>query len=595
MTVAARLTGVGTFFAYDYDETDVSKFRVGSAGTAFSFEFDENTATTLTGVKMMSAISNGGLIVRDSLNEVDPFSTFNPITGGISLQLYTDAGSPGGYEIVEPVGQTVYNIPGTYVFTVPNYAPSISAVVVGGGGGGGGSGADGEGMQGGAGGALCYGTITVTSGESLTVVVGSGGNGGASGGNQGQNGGNSSISRGATALLTANGGQGGDERTTAAVPQSTFSINASVTSSGGGNGGGCNAMDNGSGSGGGGAGGYSGAGGQGGGTTAATAGQGGGGGGGGRTTTGQGYGGGGVGIFGSGAGNGTAGVLDSSAGGGGSAGNNGTRPNGGIYGGGGGAYDSNTNGAGGNGASGAVRIIWGKESGITTRAYPSTFVADLPVIIGGVKLIELTGNIFVQNHDLLPRNGTTYSSANGGYVLFDGVDDYLTTGDSLGYLGATGTAARTSIIWFRIDTPNIAYRLYGWGTTATGGKWNLSLDVTTFKARAEIGGASVTAGPTAPSVIDGKWHMVAVTAPANGTANDIRLYIDGALVTDTIITNGATVINTSTSGLPLTVGASLADVSPGYMSGAVSSFLIYDQELTELQIKENYRLILNRY
>jgi len=608
MTVAAKLTGVGTFYAYEYDETDVSKFRVGSAGTAFSFEFDENTASTLTGVKMMSAISNGGLIVRDSLNEVDPFSTFDPLTSSLALAVYTDAGYPGGYSILEPIGQQAYTTPGTFNFTVPSYATSISAVAIGAGGGGGGTdGGNGNSRAAGGGGALSYANnISVTAGETLTIVVGAGGNGGANGSN-GSTGGDSSISRGASTLLLAKAGQGGGTSTTVNTPGGFNGDGVGDVRWNGGAGG---RGSNNSGAGGGGAAGYTGEGGTGGygpsgsETNATVVANSGGGAGGQYGDTGAfgGGGGGGVGLLASGSV--TTGTVNTGLGNGGGAGSGGTNGSnavngadsgaaGGAYGGGGGSANDD-GAAGGNGAGGAIRIIWGTSG---TRSYPSSLVNDQTTFSGGVALTDLTGFIWANNHSLVPRNGTTYSSTKGGIVLFDGVDDYLTTGDSLGlgYAGVVGTGARTSIIWFRIDTPNVAYRLYGWGTTVTGAKWNLSLDATTFKARAEIGGAAVTAGPTEPSVIDGNWHMVATTAPANGTANDIRLYIDGALVTDTVITNGATAINTSNSGLPVTVGASLADASPGYMSGAISSFFIYEEQLTELQIKEHYRLILNRY
>lgn len=286
---------------------------------------------------------------------------------------------PTGVTGTAGVGQTSYTTAGTFTFTVPPGVYSISAVCVGGGGGGGGgeSGRN-EGVTGGGGGALCYGTIPVTPGESLTITVGSGGNGGGSG-NDGTAGGTTTIVRGVTNLITAGGGGAGQERSTGTVNGGTRSVDASVTNSGGGNGGNSGGNSTDTGSGGGGAGGYSGNGGAGGTTGNGSAGSGGGGGGGGATSSGQGYGGGGVGILGAGA-NGTAGVLNSSGGGVGSNGGgstSGTRPAGGLYGGGGGACDDDTNSSGGAGGRGAVRIIWGPG-----RSYPSTSVTDATTVTG---------------------------------------------------------------------------------------------------------------------------------------------------------------------------------------------------------------------
>lgn len=588
MTVAARLTGVGTFFAYDYDETVVAKFRIGSDGTAYSNEFDENTASTLTGTKRMSATSTGGLIVLDSINEIDPVITTVPTSG---LLFHVDAATSTKTETA-PVGQQAYTSSGTFTFTVPAGCTSISAVCIGGGGGGGGSDARSEGMQGGAGGALCYGTIPVTPGESLTVTVGNGGNGGGQG-NNGSNGGNTSITRGATALLTANGGNGGQERSTGSNGQSTYTIGATVTNSGGGNGGGCNGSASTGGSGGGGAGGYSGAGGTGGGgTTGASAGSGGGGGGGGHTTSGLGAGGGGVGILGTTGQNGSAGTSGSTptGGGGGSGGTAGTRAPGGTYGGGGGGYAANANGSGGNGGGGAVRIIWGSG-----RSYPSTSVADQATVTYSFTLSNLGSAV---TDPATSQNGAYWLSTNSGIIFLDGSDDYMTVPL---FKGIVGTGARTSIIWFKTNALNVGYRLFGWGNlVAAGYKWSVDIDTITYKLRCETSnGAFITAGSTTPSLADGRWHMVAASAPASGTVSNIKLYVDGNLLTDISATLGSTAINTAggspATGVDVSFGASQADVAPGYLNGNVAAFLVYNVQLTDLEIKQVYRTILNRF
>jgi hypothetical protein len=117
--------------------------------------------------------------------------------------------------------QTEFTIPGTYYFVVPDYTTRICAVVVAGGGGG--SGAPNGG--GGGGGALQWrNDIPVTAGETLTVVVGSGGrplgvrdpDGDNDFDEAGDNptseqGGITGIYRGGTPLVYAVGGMGGTE------------------------------------------------------------------------------------------------------------------------------------------------------------------------------------------------------------------------------------------------------------------------------------------------------------------------------------------------------------------------------------------------
>lgn len=128
-----------------------------------------------------------------------------------------------------------HNTHGTYSFVVPRGVTSVAVTVVGAGGGGGSNNSSGSVYGGGGGGSGGYvqTTITVTPGETLTIVVGWGGYGSnynfngnyayynnvytdtniyqqnpgtwASGGA----GGSSSISRGATTLVSATGGGGG--------------------------------------------------------------------------------------------------------------------------------------------------------------------------------------------------------------------------------------------------------------------------------------------------------------------------------------------------------------------------------------------------
>ena len=144
-----------------------------------------------------------------------------PIIGTISSSYYDAGGSASGQQLFTSTG----------TFTVPSGVTSISAVCVGGGGGGTYSGsAD----RGGGGGGLRYiTTLAVTPGESLSVVVGSGG---ITGSALATSGGNSSISRGATVLLEAGGGTGGYNGTGASgASGGTGSTIAGVI--GGGNGG----------------------------------------------------------------------------------------------------------------------------------------------------------------------------------------------------------------------------------------------------------------------------------------------------------------------------------------------------------------------
>ena len=287
----------------------------------------------------------------------DAESQDSPRTFSLDVSLITD-------------GQQAYTTPGTYSWTAPAGITSVSVVCVGAGGG--------TSYSGGGGGGLGWkNNISVTPGQSYTVVVGIGGSGGTSS-NDNATSGTDSYFINAT---TVKGGGGVRGRTfDGGNGLSTGGIGGNYVGDGGGNGGNGGAGEGyygGAASGG--AGGYSGNGGAGGKATPSpdfpgNPGSGGGGGGGGADGYYGGGGGGGVGIFGEGA-SGTAGTIGprnfatpGKCGTGGSGGTPSTSTNtlqGGQYGG-GGSVNGQTAGGG------AVRIIWGLN-----RAFPSTNTGNL--------------------------------------------------------------------------------------------------------------------------------------------------------------------------------------------------------------------------
>ena len=258
-------------------------------------------------------------------------------------------------------GQEEYTTPGTYNWTCPPGVTQVCVVAIGGGGNGASSNAR---ERAGGGGGLGYkNNISVTPGQSYTVVVGD--TGGVVGSNTAQPGGDSFFINIST--VKGGGGTGGG---------SGAGQGGDYNGDGGGNGGrggqGGTLSSGGDGAGGGGAGGYAGDGGDGAsfpGGTGATGNGGGGGGGGCQAVNTSGYtsggDGGGTGIKGQGA-NGAGGSQSTNnQSNPGRAGSSHGQSNNLYGGGGGGAFSS------GPGGSGAVRIIWGDG-----RVFPSTNTED---------------------------------------------------------------------------------------------------------------------------------------------------------------------------------------------------------------------------
>lgn len=377
-------TGIYDFPAYlqnarrtvSTDDVDVT-IVIGSNSSWTSGSYDPAaftwTATDSTNYSCASAT----IAIRPRLVTVPTFGNLKN-SGIWDLEAYYDYKRA----MTTGPGQISFGKTGTTLWTVPPGVTNVAAMCIGAGGGG--SGGDGGRTQtngGGGGGGCAWGNFDVTPGEVLTVVVGQGGTGAV--GSTASAGGASSISRGATVLLSGGGGAGGIERNAGTASGGTSTGTARQGGGNGGSGGtGANASG---GTGGGGAGGVNGNGGNGGiyngNGSAGAAGSGAGGGGAGRSGTDGLWAGGGGGaiIYGLDYDNtpGAGGTFPSGGGGGGQSGgslggaNDGTDGStapgdGGYYGGGGGgSVDSNN--VGSTGAPGIVYILWGPN-----RSFPSS-------------------------------------------------------------------------------------------------------------------------------------------------------------------------------------------------------------------------------
>ncbi len=313
-----------------------------ASGTSVSVAFTAPTDIGGGAITGYTVVSSGGQIATGASSPV----TVTGLTTGVAYTFVVYANNAFGNSpasaasnSVTPIaqGQQAFTTAGTFSWVAPASVTSVSVIAVGAGGNGGSN-------IGGAGGALGYkNNITVTPGNSYTVVVAAASSG-------------SGTSSYFINTGTVNAPSGGNSST---------SQSANYTGDGGGRGGSGGAFPNG---GGGGAGGYSGNGGNGGNGqgSSGSAGSGGGGGGGNGTTDSSlylGSGAGGVGLLGQGS-SGTGG----DGGTGGSGGANGQPASFGSPSGGGGIYGGGAGGGSTGGTVGAVRIIWPG----TTRQFPST-------------------------------------------------------------------------------------------------------------------------------------------------------------------------------------------------------------------------------
>lgn len=194
-------------------------------------------------------------------------------------------------------------------------------------------------------------------------------------------------------------------------------------------------------------------------------------------------------------------------------------------------------------------------------------------------------------------NGPTFSSANGGSLVFDATNDHISIGSQ--NIVGTGNAPFTVEMWFNNN------RTYASGAYTMlcrvkqdsefftviynpSGTYNV---YSTFRGFTQFG------TPVTNSDFINKWiclHAV-YTGGNKNSASSYKTYINGTLIatgTNNFGTAGGTGSNCNIIGAD---GSSGCNVTGGYHGGNFSVYRLYNRELTSTEVTQNFNAIRNRY
>ena len=191
----------------------------------------------------------------------------------------------------------------------------------------------------------------------------------------------------------------------------------------------------------------------------------------------------------------------------------------------------------------------------------------------GTTWTDLSGNA---NNGTL-TNGPTFSSANQGTIVFDGVDDYTSCGNASNLQITVGTISA----WVKTSSPGSSYR----GIIVKQNAWGLFVKDSILIAYDWGNFADRTTGI---NIADGTWKNVAMTFTETiGTpSNNVTIYLNGSAV------QIATVKNFNQS-----VPVELAAGGGGgqNLNGTISGAQIYNRALTASEIAQNYNATKSRF
>jgi len=187
-------------------------------------------------------------------------------------------------------------------------------------------------------------------------------------------------------------------------------------------------------------------------------------------------------------------------------------------------------------------------------------------------------------------NGPTYSAANGGSIVFDGVDDYASISNNS--LLSFGTNSFTINLWIRRITTNsfnpiiTTYNNYssGYSTYFYAGIYNASNVYETGFTILTSGGNHITTLNSIP-ITNNEWINVSVTR----SGDNITLYRNGSFYS-TASSQGN---DWSGTGRPTLMGGGVTSATP--LNGNIAQVSIYNRALSAAEVSQNFNALRSRF
>jgi hypothetical protein len=190
-----------------------------------------------------------------------------------------------------------------------------------------------------------------------------------------------------------------------------------------------------------------------------------------------------------------------------------------------------------------------------------------------------TWSDLVGGNDGTLTNGPTYDSANGGSIVFDGVNDYVQTGtittfssvtlDFWVYLGPT-TQTGNSIISKRASYQNQQ-------------DFNLFLFAYSNQLNLDIGNTRVSGTSLSGNAL---YNITATYDSSNGA---VKVYVNNSIDINSTISTGLITSNTSDTYIGRLGGSSY------YWDGKIFTGKIYNRALSASEVTQNYNALKNRF
>jgi hypothetical protein len=190
-------------------------------------------------------------------------------------------------------------------------------------------------------------------------------------------------------------------------------------------------------------------------------------------------------------------------------------------------------------------------------------------------------------------NGPTFSSENGGSIVFDGSNDYVIS--NVGTTLDIGTTISVTFsCWIKYTTSATNYT--GLVAKATVGN-NTGVQMLLYNNKLSCEVASTPSNFISPltglvgttTLNTGQWYNTILTV--NRSNNTVSAYVNGVL--ESSQSNAAVSTSNLTSGTNLLIGSERN--SSLFLNGKISNVHIYNKALSAAEILQNYNALKSRF
>ncbi len=199
----------------------------------------------------------------------------------------------------------------------------------------------------------------------------------------------------------------------------------------------------------------------------------------------------------------------------------------------------------------------------------------------GTTWTDMSGN----NNNGALTNGPIFNSTNGGSIVFDGTDDYVTLISTTSLRPSNVTLS----VWFnRNNTTIVGSEAIAESRKSSWVSYALHISsngITWFIGYLDVFPYSTSVGASG-NYIDGQWHNVVGTYDKE----NLKIYVDGVLKT----TSNSFTSDILYSG-DLTFLIGFHAESTTYFEGKIANTLLYSRALTDSEVLQNYNSTKSRF